>query len=74
MQLDLSWLKEENWATDLMSDYIRKLVGVEEKSTGTEALSPQVGYKSEFADWVLPVSAIGVAGVVCLVLFLAIKA
>lgn len=73
MALDLSWLKEENWATDIMSDYIRKWVDLEEGKNGTEAVSPQVGYKMEFADWVLPVSVIGVVGVVVLVLWLAIK-
>lgn len=72
MALDLSWLKEENWATDVMAEVIKGWLARKPK----EAVSPQVGevgYKMEFADWVLPVSAIGVVGVVVLVLWLAIK-
>lgn len=74
MTLDLSWLKEENWATDLFADVVKGWLAP--KPGEVEPVSPQVGevgYKMEFGDWVLPVTAIGVVGVVVLVLWLAIK-
>lgn len=72
MALDLSWLKEENWATDLFSEVVK---GWLIKPKETEVISPQtgVGYKMEFGDWVIPVTIIGVVGVVVLVLFLSLK-
>jgi len=74
MALDLDWLKEENWATDLMADIVKGWLAP--KPIESEPVSPQVGqvgYKMEFGDWVIPVTAIGVVGVVVLVLFLALK-
>jgi len=71
MALDLSWLKEENWATDVMADVIKGWLVRKPKET--EAVSPPVGYKMEFADWAVPATAIGVVAAVCLVIFLAIK-
>lgn len=72
MALDLSWLKEENWATDLFSDVVK---GWLVKPKEAEIVSPQVGvgYKAEFGDWVIPITLVGVTGVVVLALFFSFK-
>jgi len=73
MGLDLSWLEEENWATDLFTDIVKGWLAPKPKET--EPISPQVGvgYKMEFGDWVVPVTVIGVVGVIVLVLFFSLK-
>lgn len=66
MQINMDWIKEE-WATDLMKEIAIDFFAPKPKE---EAItSPQLAGSISYADWVIPVSIIGVIAVVLLFFF-----
>jgi len=67
MKIDMSWLGEENWATDAMKEIAVNVFSPKTKET--TPVSPQLAGGFTFGDWVIPVSIIAVVVVVLLFVF-----
>jgi len=68
MKIDMSWIGEENWATDAMKEIA--VSWFSPKTTKeTTPVSPQLAGGFTFGDWVIPVSIVLVVVVVLLFVF-----
>ncbi len=66
MVINMEWIKEE-WATDLMRDIAKDFFAPKPKEQAV--VSPQLAGSISYADWIIPVSAIGVVAVILLFIF-----
>ncbi len=71
--MDWEWLKEENWATDLMADVARKWIMPKEELPTTALGEDVTGAKFEFSDWMIPLSLVAVVAVIGVFLFFGLK-
>lgn len=71
--MDWEWLKEENWATDLMADVARNWIMPKEEKQDTTLGEDATGAKVEFSDWTIVLTGIGIVAVIGAFLFFGLK-